>query len=85
MDFEVIWKRILQFEGEEFITRGKKISFTYRIEGNSVVPNHTNYPLHKSQFIKAYNFGELNSTAKINKIVRGPSYILAILTDPRIQ
>ncbi|MBR5020689.1 MAG: hypothetical protein IKY17_03585 [Oscillospiraceae bacterium] len=84
MDFDAVWERILRFEGELFYTVTNR-SFTYRIVGGAVVPEHTGYPLAKKQFLKAYNLGELKNPGQINRIVRGPSYVYAILTDPRIR
>ena len=39
----------------------------------------------KSEFIKAYNFGELKNPGQISNLVRGSSYVFAIMTDPRIK
>lgn len=84
MNFEVVWERIRKCEGEIFLTVTRK-PFTYRIAGNAVVPEHTGFPLEKSQFQKAYNMGELKNPGQINRKVMGPSYVFAILTDPRIR
>ena len=84
MNFDTIWERILCCEGQEFMTVRKK-TFTYRIIGGAVVPEHTGYPLAKSEFIKAYSQGKLTGPGQISKLVRGPSYVYAILTDPRIS
>ena len=84
MGFDAMWDRILRCEGEEFSTV-RKVRFTYRIIGGAVVPQHTGYPLAKSEFIKAYNFGELKNPGQISNLVRGSSYVFAIMTDPRIK
>ena len=84
MDFDAVWERIVRCEGEEFkMVKGK--IFTYRIIGGAVVPEHTGFPLSKSEFIKAYNMGELRNPGQISKKVMGSSYVYAILTDPKIN
>jgi hypothetical protein len=47
-------------------------------------PTHTRYPLHMSQFRNAFVRMPLNGPGEINYLVRGPAYVYAILTDPRI-
>lgn len=84
MDFEIIWDRIEKCAGETFSTvRG--INFTYRIAGDTVVPEHTGFPISKNQFLKAYQMGPLNNPGQINRTVMGPAYVFAILTDARIR
>lgn len=83
-DFEVIWRRILQHEGETFRTK-TGLEFKYRIVGNEVVPDRTGYPLHKSNFEKAYELVPFDGPGVINQSVRGPAYVWAILHDPRIR
>ena len=82
--FEEVWKRILVHEGETFYTKTGK-PFTYRVEKNSVIPDRTGYPLHKSNFKKAYMLVPLGGPGEINDIVRGPAYVWAILHDSRIS
>ena len=84
MDFNDVWERIIRNQGELFYTV-KDLPFTYQIIKNSVVTNRTNYPINKSQFVKAYEMGELHGPGEISKIVRGPAYVYAILTDSRIR
>ena len=84
MSFEAIWANIEKHAGEEFKTK-TGIPFTYHMDGTSVVPDHTNYPLAKGQFAKAADIKDLRGPGQINFSVRGPSYIYAILTDPRIR
>ena len=84
MNFEAVWERILQCEGELFHTV-RNLPFTYRIIGGAVVPDRTGFPVSSNDFLKAYNMGELKNPGQINRIVRGPSYVYAILTDPRIR
>ncbi len=82
--FEVIWKRILQHQGEIFYTK-TKLPFQYKIVGHNIVPDRTGYPLHRSNFENAYKLVPIDGPGEINEIVRGPAYIWAILHDPRIR
>lgn len=84
MSFEAIWANIEKNAGETFSTKSG-IQFTYHMDGSAVVPDHTGYPLAKSQFAKAAEIKDLRGPGQINFSVRGPSYIYAILTDPRIR
>ena len=83
-NFEVVWAKIVHHKGEQFFTK-TNIPFTYRIEGNSVVPDRTDYPIAKSQFQKAMQLMPLPGPGVINNIVRGPAYVYAILTDDRMK
>ena len=49
------------------------------------VPDRTSYPLHVSQFRLAYDKMPLRGPGEINRLVRGPAYVFAILTDSRIS
>ena len=53
--------------------------------GPNGVPDLPHYPLHRSQFEKAYGQGPLTGPGQLNDLVRGPSYVYAILTDPRVR
>lgn len=84
MEFQTIWNRIVNCSGEEFYTK-TNLPFTYSIVDNCVVPDRTNYPLDKSNFVKAAQIDPLNGPGQISELVRGPSYVYAILTDKRIR
>lgn len=83
MTFEDKWNRIVNHAGEEFSTK-KNIPFSYKIVNDCVVPDRTDYPLSKSNFQKAEKFELLEGPGQIRNLVRGPSYVFAILTDKRI-
>ena len=83
LEFDAIWHKILMREGEQFFTK-TNLQFTYKVLGNNIVPDRTNYPLAKINFKKALQFMPLHSPSQINNIVRGPAYVYAILTDSRI-
>jgi len=81
--FDEAWRRIVDNAGQTFATvRG--VEFQYDIVGSTVVPRHTHYPLHRSQFDIAAARWPVTGPGKLNRIVRGPAYIFAILSDPRI-
>ena len=84
MDFETTWANIVKCAGQEFTTK-TGLPFTYEIVNEYVVPDRTGYPLAKSNFEKASEIANLRGPGQINKLVRGPSYVYAILRDPRIR
>lgn len=84
MNFDTVWDRIKKFEGETFYTITGK-AFAYRIIGNSVVPEHTGFPLSMSNFKKVYDMGELSGPGQISGRIMGSSYVFAILMDSRIK
>jgi hypothetical protein len=80
---ERTWQRIVAHSGETF---HQKLggSFTYRIEGNTLIPNRTNHRLARSQFEKALDRMPIDGPGQLHDL-RGPSYLFAILTDARIR
>jgi hypothetical protein len=49
--FESVGERMKACEGQEFHTK-TDLPFTYRIDGTTVIPDRTGYPIHISQFRK---------------------------------
>jgi len=82
--FSEIWKLIISYEGVEFSTV-TNLPFTYQINGKTLRPSRTQYNISMSDFAKAYDLVPIDNTGKITKLVRGPSYIYAILHDKRIS
>jgi hypothetical protein len=80
--FETIWRRIEQLEGDEFRQKTGR-TFTYSVDGGSVVPSTTNRRLPKGDFRKAFERRPLPGPGAINDL-QGPSYLWAVLTDPRV-
>jgi hypothetical protein len=77
-----IWKRICACEGESFYQkRGQP--FSYRVIGSSLRPSTTNRMLPRSHFEKASKRLPVSGPGELNDL-QGPSYLYAILTDPRI-
>jgi hypothetical protein len=82
-DFDEIWKRIVALRGETFRQkRGKP--FTYSVTGNNLRPSTTNRQLPRSHFAEAFARMPLDGPARLQDL-QGPSYLFAILTDPRIR
>ena len=82
--FEEIWSRIIEHAGETFHTK-KGLPFTYKIIGEMFVPSRTKYMISKNDVKKAYQMLPLSGPGEINQIVRGPSYLWAVLHDKRIS
>ena len=79
-----IWSQIRRLEGQEFRTKTGK-SFTYSVYGDSLTPSRTEYNLGKIEFAKALAKVPLKGPGEISQTVRGPSYVWAILHDPRVR
>ena len=79
-----IWHRIRKHEGSIFRTI-TGIPFSYEIQSDHVVTDRTPYWLSKSQFAIALEMVPFDGPGVINNLVRGPSYIWAILHDSRIR
>jgi hypothetical protein len=84
LDFEDVWRRIVASEGEEFKT-ATGLPFEYEIVGDAFHPSRTNYRIGKSEVRKAFELVPFEGPGVINAIVRGPSYVWAILHDDRIR
>jgi hypothetical protein len=81
-DFDVVWRRIVALQGQTFRQRRGK-AFTYVISGGAVVPSTTNRLLSRSQFAHAFERIPLRGPGQLQDL-QGPSYLFAILTDPRV-
>lgn len=82
MSFDVVWSRIQAHQGEVFHqVRGGE--FSYSMSGQVVRPDRTNRLLPRSQFEKAFERFPVIGPGDLRNL-QGPSYLYAILTDPRI-
>ena len=81
--FEDVWQRIGHHAGEEFRTVAD-LSFTYEAYDAYIRPSGVRQNISKGDFRKAYELLPLQGPGTISKTVRGPSYVYAILSDPRI-
>ena len=82
--FAEIWKLILANQGKKFHTI-TNFEFEYRIKGNSFFLSQTKFRISRSNFEKAYKLVPIDGPDAISKLVRGSSYIWAVLHDPRIS
>lgn len=80
--FDVVWQRISALEGEVFRQRTGR-PFTYVVTSGGVLPSTVNRLLGRSQFLKAYERSPLRGPGALQDL-QGPSYLYAILTDPRV-
>ncbi len=77
-----VWTRICSCEGEVFHQkRGQP--FTYTVISSSLRPSTTNRMLPRSHFEAALKRFPVSGPGELNDL-QGPSYLYAILTDPRI-
>lgn len=83
VDFEIIWDRIVYFQGEEFRTK-TNLSFTYTINNNVLNPSRTEFNLSKENFQKAYLDLPVKNVSDFSDDVMGPSYVWGIFNDERI-
>lgn len=79
-----VWGRLKSLQGQEFATKTGK-PFTYAISGDVFHPSRTTYNVSKADFKKALALVPFDGPGVINRIVRGPAYIWAVLHDRRIR
>jgi len=83
-NIDIIWDRIVANQGQVFyLAKGQP--FTYEVAGKALIPNTTNVKIHKSQFAKALEKLPFEKVSDVPANVFGPSYVYAILMDPRIR
>ena len=80
-EFDAVWAAIRSLAGQEFKTK-TGIPFAYDADQAAVYPP-TNRVLPRTDFQKAWALRPLKTTTQLQHL-QGPSYIFAILTDPRI-
>lgn len=80
---DAIWGRIEARAGEAF-TQVRGARFTYRVAGGHVVPDRTVQQIPRSHFARALELVPLSGPGEVQNL-RGPSFIFAILMDPRIR
>jgi hypothetical protein len=78
-----VWRRIERHAGEEFRQiRGRR--FTYEVHSGCVIPSTTRRRINRLNFEEALKLVPLQNTVAVQHL-QGPSYIYAILMDPRIR
>lgn len=83
-DLDAVWARIEAHAGEFFRTRAESW-FTYRIDGECVLPSHRELRIPKTDFALAHPLLPIPKPGKLARLVTGAEYIWAILHDPRIS
>lgn len=83
-NIELIWSRLVSLQGEEFRTK-TQLPFTYEITGNIFNPSRTKYNISKADFEKALTKVPFGGPGEVNRDVRGPTYIWAVLHDERVR
>jgi hypothetical protein len=80
-----LWTKIEEHVGQPFRqSRGKE--FTYVIRGNTLKPSTTNWNIPRKDFETAAGISQIKSVSQLQKFgLQGPSYVYAIVTDPRIR
>ena len=81
--FEATWERVVRNAGEFFKT-GEGTWFTYKVDGEHLLPSHSELRIPRSDFQKAFPLLPVHP-AKLNKFVSGPKFVWAVLHDPRIS
>lgn len=77
-----IWEKVKQHQGETFETVNGK-PFTYTVEGNKIIHTRCKTPIFKSNFEKAVCLNP-QKPSDLQMKVTGPSYVYAIISDPRL-
>jgi len=83
-DFDTIWQRIVECAGQQFST-ATGLKFSYKVKGQTLRPDRARYNLARSQFEKTWKLLPSANRSQLNRAVRGPSYVIAILSDPRVS
>jgi hypothetical protein len=79
-----LWTRIKTYAGDEFKTK-TGMPFTYEISGDVFHSSRTDYNISKAEFQKAFAIVPFDGPGVINRSVRGPAYVWAVLHDKRIR
>lgn len=79
-----LWCRVKAHAGKEFKTKTGKM-FTYTISGDLLHTSRTDYNISKTEFHKAFALVPFEGPSVINRDVRGPAYVWAVLHDKRIR
>ena len=78
-----IWEKVKQHQGEVFYTT-TGLEFTYEVVDEKVIHSRSKATLSRSDFEKAVLLNP-QKASDLHNDVSGPSYVYAIITDPRIR
>jgi hypothetical protein len=79
-----VWRRIKALEGNTFETK-TGLPFTFKLAGDVFHPSRTQYNIAKSDFGKALDLVPFEGPGIVNRLVRGPTYVWAVLHDRRVR
>src|SRR5262245_23653549 len=78
-----LWVRLARHESDEFRQiRGRR--FRYRLTDSGLVPDTTDWVIPRTHLAQGLERVPLRNTTPVQDLF-GPSYIYAILMDPRIR
>ncbi|SIR90416.1 hypothetical protein [Micromonospora avicenniae] len=83
-NIDSIWNAIALHAGQDFRTV-TGLPFRYVVDGDRLMPDRTDYWIHRSQVHAALELWPVTGPGALNKVVRGPSYLYALLADRRIM
>ena len=83
LPFDVVWGRIVEHAGEAF-HQTKGGLFHYAIQGNTVLLDRVRQRITRALLEEAYGLCPLRDTTPVQHL-RAPSFLYAILMDPRIR
>ncbi len=82
-EWNIIWANIVALAGQTFYTKTDE-PFTYHVIGTQIHVSRTDYPITGPRNVKkALELWPVSGPSKLSS-VRGPSYIYALLSDPRV-
>ena len=79
-----VWRRIVALEGERFETK-TGLEFVFTVRGETLTPSRTRCVLSLREFEQALALVPLSGPGEINRLVRGPAYVWAVLHDRRVR
>jgi len=80
----LIWERIAKHQGELFRSHRERW-FTYRIDGDHLLPSHGDLRIPRSDFDLALPLVPIVLPQKLARLVTDYEYVWAILHDERIS
>jgi hypothetical protein len=83
VEFEEIWERIRQCEGQTF-QKVRGGTFTYRMTNSALIPDTTPRNIPRKDVLEAFGYVPLRNTVEVQHL-QGPSYLFAVLMDERIR
>ena len=85
MNINTVWNNICKYEGETFITKARKISYTYTVkDGYILINNDKRRKITKAALEKALTINDPTPSKIQRENIWGQSYVCGIITDSRI-